>query len=126
MTQRLLLASAIAAVLFLGLAPSVLAQADANASLPDGPGKAELIKGCTNCHDATTISGEARTPDAWDRVIGDMMTNGADLTPEDKTAVYAYLVKNFNSTPAAAPADAAPPAPTPTPTPTPTPSSPSR
>jgi hypothetical protein len=106
MTQRLSFA-ATAAALLLGLAPSALAQADANAALPDGPGKAELIKGCTGCHDATTISGQPRTPDAWDRVIGDMITNGADLTPEDKTAVYAYLVKNFNSAPATPPAGAA-------------------
>jgi Spy/CpxP family protein refolding chaperone len=107
MTLRPLLA-ATAAALSLGLAPAVLAQADANTSLPDGPGKAELIKGCTGCHDATTISGQNRTPDAWDRVIGDMITNGADLTPEDKAAVYAYLVKNFNATPPAPPAAAGP------------------
>ena len=94
--------AAAAAALLLGLAPSAPAQDDPNASLPDGPGKAELVRGCTGCHDATTISGQPRSPDAWDRVIGDMMTNGADLTPEEHAAVYAYLVKNFSVKPASA------------------------
>jgi hypothetical protein len=100
MSSRPFLAAATAAIL-LALAPSALAQ-DPNDALPAGPGKAELIRGCTGCHDATTISGTPRSPDAWDRVIGDMITNGADLSTEDHAAVYAYLVKNF-SPPGSAP-----------------------
>ncbi|MGZ3376385.1 MAG: hypothetical protein ACXU8S_07280 [Phenylobacterium sp.] len=98
MSLRPILATA-AAALLLGLAPSVLAQDDPNATLPDGPGKAELVRACTGCHDATTISGQVRSSDAWDRVISDMMTNGADLTPEEHAAVYDYLVKNFSVKP---------------------------
>jgi hypothetical protein len=113
MTRRPLFAAASVA-LILGFAPSALAQ-DPNSALPDGPGKAELIKGCTSCHDATTISGTPRTPDAWERVIGDMMTNGAELTGDEHAAVYAYLVKNFSTAPAtpAAPAPSDPKAPDP-------------
>jgi hypothetical protein len=98
MTARLLAAAA--AALLLGLAPSALAQ-DPNDTLPDGPGKAELVGGCTGCHDATTISGQARTPDAWERVIGQMINDGADLTPEQQALVYAYVVKNFGLKPGA-------------------------
>ncbi len=99
MTLRLLAAAATAS-LFLGLAPTAVAQ-DPNSALPEGPGKAELIHACTSCHDATTISGTPRTPDAWERVIGDMITNGAELTGDEHAAVYAYLVKNFSTAPAA-------------------------
>jgi cytochrome c5 len=112
MNARPLLAAA-AAAFVLGLAPSALAQ-DPNDALPAGPGKAELVRACTSCHDATTISGTPRSPDAWDRVIGDMITNGAELTTEEHAAVYAYLVKNF-SPPGSAPS--APPAADPKPAP---------
>jgi cytochrome c5 len=113
MSSRPFLAAATAAFL-LGLAPSALAQ-DPNDALPAGPGKAELVRACTGCHDATTISGTPRTADAWDRVIGDMITNGAELTTEDHAAVYAYLVKNF-SPPGSAP-PSTPPASDPKPAP---------
>ena len=106
MTPRLL-AAATAAILLLGMAPTALA-ADPNDTLPDGPGKAELIGGCTGCHDATTISGQARTPDAWERVIGQMINDGADLTPDQQAAVYAYVVKNFGVKAAAPPGPSEP------------------
>lgn len=93
MNSRLTAASVLAAVL-LASGPGALA-ADPNDALPDGPGKAELIGGCTGCHDATTISGQTRTPEAWERVIGQMINDGADLTPQQQAAVYAYVVKNF-------------------------------
>ena len=67
MTPRLL-AAATAAALLLGLAPGALAQ-DPNNALPDGPGKAELIGACTVCHDATTISGQARTPEQISHIV---------------------------------------------------------
>lgn len=115
MTRRPLFAAASAVLLF-GLAPSALAQ-DPNSALPDGPGKAELIRACTSCHDATTISGTPRSPDAWDRVIGDMITNGAELTTDEHAAVYAYLVKNFSPPGSAPPAPSTPPASDPKPAP---------
>ena len=106
MTSRLIAASAAAATaLLLGLAPTALA-ADPNDALPDGPGKAELIGACTVCHDATTISGQARTPQGWENVIGQMINDGAELTSEQQALVYAYVVKNFGVKP-----DAAPPGP---------------
>ena len=87
-----------------GLASRALAQDDPNATLPPGPGRAETIRACTGCHDATTLSGQPRTPEAWDRVIGDMMTNGADLSGDEHALVYAYLAKNFAVKPAEPPA----------------------
>src|ERR1700744_2517332 len=94
--RPLFAAASVALALGLGLAPSALAQ-DPNSALPDGPGKAELVKGCPPCHDATTISGTPRSPDAWERVIGDMIGNGAELSTEEHAAVLAYLVKNFST-----------------------------
>jgi cytochrome c5 len=109
MTARLLLA-ATAAALFLGLAPSALAE-DPNDALPEGPAKAIIIRACTACHDASPITGKPRTPDAWEFLIGKMMDDGAELTAAEQDAVYAYVVKNFGVTPAApvAPATKAPP-----------------
>jgi len=100
MTPRLPLA-ATAAALLLGLAPTALA-ADPNDALPEGPGKAIVVRACTGCHDASSITEKPRTPADWEFLIGRMIDNGAQLKPEEQDAVYAYVVKNF-AVPAAPP-----------------------
>ncbi|MGZ6020744.1 MAG: c-type cytochrome [Phenylobacterium sp.] len=97
MTVRLL-AAATAAALALGAAPCALAQ-DPNDALPEGPGKSVVVRACTGCHDASSITGKPRAPKDWEFLIGKMIDNGAQLTPEDQDAVYAYVVKNFGVKP---------------------------
>lgn len=94
-----------AAALCLGAAGAVFAQGP-NDALPDGPGKDVVVRACTSCHEAFQITEKPRTPDAWEYVIGKMIDGGAELTPEEQDAVYAYLVKNFSAKPATAPAPA--------------------
>ena len=86
-----------------------------NDPLPDGPGKAIIVRACTGCHDASQIVYKHRAPEDWQDLIGKMIDNGAQLTPEEQDAVYAYLTKNYGSKP---PADA-PPVPSPSPGPSP-------
>ena len=86
--------AALAAALILGAAGAVFAQAPGD-GLPDGPGKAPLLRECTGCHDISTVTGAPRTAQGWETVIGSMMTNGAELTGEEQAAVQAYLVKNY-------------------------------
>ncbi|HLZ74578.1 hypothetical protein [Phenylobacterium sp.] len=110
MSPRTILASA-AATLLLGLAPSALA-ADPNDVLPDGPGKDVVVRACTSCHEASEISEKPRTSSDWTEVIGKMIDNGAQLTPQEQDAVYAYVLKHFGKPDGG---DAAPPAPGPKP-----------
>lgn len=96
--------AATTAAIILGLAPGALA-ADPNDALPEGPAKAIVIRACTGCHDAFSITQKPRTPQDWEFLIGRMIDNGAQLTPEEQDAVYAYVVKNFGAPAAPPPAD---------------------
>jgi competence protein ComEA len=63
--------------------------------LPDGAGKAALMKVCGACHEAEVVAGQARTRDAWTQVINDMLALGADGTDEELNAIVNYLSTNF-------------------------------
>jgi competence protein ComEA len=74
----------------LGLAPVAAAQ-----QLPDGPGKAQLMKVCGACHQAERSASVRLTREGWEAVIGDMIQRGAKGSDEDFGAVLEYLAKHF-------------------------------
>src|ERR1700691_3420338 len=63
--------------------------------LPDGPGKAEVLKLCRDCHDLDTVTMENRTKDGWKKTVAKMGERGAEGTDEQFEAVIQYLSKNF-------------------------------
>jgi competence protein ComEA len=63
--------------------------------LPDGPGKAEVLKLCRDCHDLDTVTVENRTKDGWKKTIAKMGERGAEGTDEQFDLVIQYLTKNF-------------------------------
>jgi len=63
--------------------------------LPDGPGKAELLKVCGTCHQAERSAAVRLTREGWEGVIGDMVQRGAKGTDEEFAAVLDYLSKHF-------------------------------
>jgi competence protein ComEA len=63
--------------------------------LPNGPGKAEVLKLCLDCHDQDTITVDNRTKEAWKKTIAKMVDRGAEGTDEQFDAIIAYLTKNF-------------------------------
>jgi len=63
--------------------------------LPNGPGKAEVLKLCLDCHDQDTITVDNRTREAWKKTIAKMVDRGAEGTDEQFDAIIAYLTKNF-------------------------------
>lgn len=63
--------------------------------LPDGPGKAEVMKICLDCHDLDTVTAENRTRDGWKKTVAKMGERGAEGTDEQFEAVIQYLTKNF-------------------------------
>ncbi len=63
--------------------------------LPEGPGKKELVKICTDCHGADQIIAKKRTKEQWDDVVTDMVQKGASGKDEDFDKIVAYLTKNF-------------------------------
>jgi competence protein ComEA len=77
-------------------AAGLLTVASASAQqLPDGPGKAELLKVCGACHQPERSASVRLTREGWEGVIGDMILRGAKGTDEDFAAVLDYLSKHF-------------------------------
>jgi competence protein ComEA len=63
--------------------------------LPEGPGKAELLKVCGACHQAERSASVRLTREGWDSVIADMIRRGAKGTDEEYTAILNYLATHF-------------------------------
>jgi competence ComEA-like helix-hairpin-helix protein len=63
--------------------------------LPDGPGKAEVLKICTDCHELDVVVQENRTKDAWKKTVAKMGDRGAEATDQQFEAIIAYLTKYF-------------------------------
>jgi len=65
------------------------------ALLPDGPGKAAVIKMCIDCHDTGNFRKARLSAEEWADSVADMMQRGAEGTPAEVNAVVAYLDKFF-------------------------------
>jgi mono/diheme cytochrome c family protein len=75
---------------------AMFAAASPAENLPDGPGKATVLKVCSNCHGEdfiTRMAGMDRT--AWTAVVDDMISRGATLTSAQRTEVIEYLAAHF-------------------------------
>jgi competence protein ComEA len=72
------------------LAPSV-----ALAQLPDGPGKDELVKVCSPCHEPNRAAAFRLTREGWETTVADMKWRGAKGTDEELAAIVEYLATNF-------------------------------
>lgn len=62
---------------------------------PDGPGKAEVIKVCNECHDVTKVTTLRLTRAGWSSVIDDMVKAGAKGTDKELELILDYLAANF-------------------------------
>ena len=69
--------------------------------LPDAPGKALVVRKCTQCHDASQFSLQKKSGDDWEQVITQMTSNGLTLTDDEYSIVLDYLTKNLGPTPPA-------------------------
>lgn len=84
----------LAAVFTVAAAPTrgALAQND---KLPDGPGKAQLIKACTRCHTQDLVTAQRRTPEEWSEVMTRMVELGTAISDDEQTAILAYLNAHY-------------------------------
>ena len=67
----------------------------ATKSLPDGPGKTTVQSTCSNCHSLDHVTASRRTRVAWEQVIDDMATRGADISDDQKSEIATYLTTYF-------------------------------
>lgn len=63
--------------------------------LPEGRGKAELLKVCGGCHQPQRSAAVRLTREGWEGVIGDMQQRGAKGTDEELAAILDYLATHF-------------------------------
>ncbi|MDE3165290.1 MAG: helix-hairpin-helix domain-containing protein [Acidobacteriota bacterium] len=63
--------------------------------LPEGPGKAVLLKTCKTCHPPDTAASKRHTHDEWEEVIQKMIDTGATGTDEEFDQIVDYLARAF-------------------------------
>jgi quercetin dioxygenase-like cupin family protein len=63
--------------------------------LPEGKGKAIIVKKCQSCHALESIVASHRSKDEWNDVLGLMSAAGDALTPDETPIVLDYLAANF-------------------------------
>ena len=63
---------------------------------PDGPGKAALLKVCSDCHGPESAVGQLKTRQEWSKTLDEMAANGAEGTDEEWNQILEYLDRNFS------------------------------
>ena len=64
-------------------------------TLPEGEGRDIVEDVCTECHSLMNITYSKRTPEQWQYVVSEMITQGAPLEEYEIETVVNYLSKNF-------------------------------
>jgi len=77
------------------VALTLLFAAAAWAQLPDGPGKAETLKMCSQCHELARSISLHQDRAGWQATMDKMVTLGAQGTDAEKTAVVDYLAAHY-------------------------------
>ena len=85
------------AILLFVLLPFAFAQAPSapGKPLPPGPMQAKIKATCTQCHNATRITEQHLSHSDWSKELEKMEGLGASIPEEDRSAILAYLTKNF-------------------------------
>jgi competence protein ComEA len=65
------------------------------AQLPDGPGKAETEKICSQCHDLARSISQHQDRTGWETTVEKMVASGAKATDTEIEAVVNYLATHF-------------------------------
>jgi Spy/CpxP family protein refolding chaperone len=63
--------------------------------LPPGPMQAKIKAACTQCHNASRITEQNLTRRQWSDQLVKMESLGAVIPESDRSAMLAYLTKNF-------------------------------
>ena len=63
--------------------------------LPEGPGKAELQKVCSQCHELARSVSMRQDRAGWSETVQKMAALGAKSTPEELKAVIDYLADHY-------------------------------
>ena len=76
-------------------AQSIALQAQTAQPLPDGKGKSQFVRICSNCHGLEMATGHRNTKEGWSTVVDDMASRGAQGTDDEFELVVSYLAAHF-------------------------------
>ena len=74
---------------------AVACMARAQDTLPEGRGKAEFSRICSQCHAVTIVTKLRNSEDGWSGVVDDMVSRGAQGTDDEFNRVVKYLAAHF-------------------------------
>jgi competence protein ComEA len=80
---------------FVAIVVSTIGAETLQDKFPDGPGKPELVKLCSGCHDAEIVLANLKTPGEWSETLQDMAQQGAEATPTEWGLIEKYLDLNL-------------------------------
>ena len=73
--------------------------ANAQAALPDGPGKPVVAQKCGACHELSRVTGAGYDAAGWRNTVYMMVNMGAPLSPQEVDQAAAYLAAHYPATP---------------------------
>ncbi len=73
------------------------ARAQETVPLPEGDGRARVEEACSQCHDLETTFLYNGDDEKWQVLVDDMVSFGAELTPQERDQVLAYLRMAFST-----------------------------
>jgi hypothetical protein len=85
----------LASVLLVAVAGT--ARGDPPLALPDGPGRLQVERACSQCHALETVIRQHRTRAQWEAKIDSMIAKGAKVSDEEFELIAAYLAEHFGS-----------------------------
>ncbi len=74
-----------------GLTPA----AQDDPALPDGPGKAVVVRVCTACHESATFTQLRLSREEWTHEVAGMIERGAQANPKEARVIVNYLTAHF-------------------------------
>jgi len=63
--------------------------------LPEGPGKAAMLRVCKGCHPPEIVAMKHHTREEWEEVVTKMVNAGATGSDEDFNLVVDYVTEHF-------------------------------
>jgi competence protein ComEA len=64
-------------------------------SLPDAPGKEQVVNICSKCHEPQRVAALRLTREGWEAVIAKMISLGVKASDDDLKQITDYLAENF-------------------------------
>lgn len=63
--------------------------------LPEGEGRAIVLKACVQCHDLRNTVSQRKAEAGWRRTVNEMIWRGTPLIGDEAETVIRYLTKSF-------------------------------